>query len=159
MQQYWDSQIDFEVLAGASMAAKRTMSQSLVMLTQFLDNQNLAQALSEMGLYIDFNVIFKMWMEASEWKSSQDIVKPMPPEVKARRDANSPAAIAQMRNQAQQQASDTKFQQRQEIEDQSTNNRIKRDLVIASAKASGLSETVEGQPSTAGLAGQEPTVE
>jgi len=159
MQRYWDSQIDFEVLAGASMSAKRTMSQSLVMLTQFLDNQNLATALSDMGLYIDFNVIFKMWMEASEWRNSDDIVKPMPPEVKARRDANSPAAIAQMRNQAQQSAMDQKFAQKQEIEDQSTNNRIKRDLVIASAKASGLSETVEGTPSTAGLGGMEPTVE
>jgi hypothetical protein len=159
MQRYWDSQIDFEVLAGASMAAKRTMSQSLVMLTQFLDNQNLASALSDMGLYVDFNVIFKMWMEASEWKNSEDIVKPMPPEVKARRDANSPTAIAQQRTQAAQQQNETKFQQKQEIEDQSTNNRIKRDLVIASAKASGLSETVEGEPSTGGLAGQQPTVE
>jgi hypothetical protein len=98
-------------------------------------------------------------MEASEWRNSDDIVKPMPPEVKARRDANSPAAIAQMRNQAQQSAMDQKFAQKQEIEDQSTNNRIKRDLVIASAKASGLSETVEGTPSTAGLGGMEPTVE
>jgi hypothetical protein len=64
-----------------------------------------------------------------------------------------------MRTQSQQQANNDKFAQRQELEDQSSNNRIKRDLVIASAKASGLSETVEGQPSTAGLAGQEPTVE
>jgi hypothetical protein len=64
-----------------------------------------------------------------------------------------------MRTQSQQQANNDKFAQRQELEDQSSNNRIKRDLVIASAKASGLSETVEGVPSTGGLAGQEPTVE
>ena len=44
------------------------------------------------------------------------------------------------------------------MEDQQSNNRIKRDLVIASAKASGLSETVEGEPSTGGLEGQQPQV-
>jgi hypothetical protein len=158
MQRYWDSQIDFEVLAGASMAAKRTMAQSMVMLTQFLDNPQLTQALGEMGLYIDYQVVFKMWMEASEWKSSQDIVKPMPLDLKAKRDANSPAAIAQARTQSQQSAAQQKFAERQELEDQSSNNRIKRDLVIASAKASGLSETVEGEPSTGGLEGQTPTI-
>jgi hypothetical protein len=158
MQRYWDSQIDFEVLAGASMAAKRTMAQSLVMLTQFLDNPQLTQALGEMGLYIDYQVIFKMWMEASEWKSSQDIVKPMPPDIQKKRDANSPAAMNAQRMQMMQQTNNDKFAQRQELEDQSSNNRIKRDLVIASAKASGLSETVEGEPSTGGLEGQTPTI-
>jgi hypothetical protein len=57
-----------------------------------------------------------------------------------------------------QQQTDQKFQQKQELEDQSSNNRIKRDLVIASAKASGLSETVLGEPSTGGLEGQMPSV-
>ena len=159
MQQYWDAQIDFEVLAGASMAAKRTMAQSMVMLTQFLDNPQLTQALGEMDLYIDYNVVFKMWMEASEWKNGQDIVKPMPADKKAKRDANSPAAQNAARMQAQQQQNQSKFAQKQEMEDQQSNNRIKRDLVIASAKASGLSESVLGEPSTGGLQGQLPTVE
>jgi hypothetical protein len=158
MQDYWDAQHDFEVLAGASMSAKRTMAQSMVMLTQFLDNPQLTQALGEMNLYIDYDVIFKMWMEASEWKNGQDIVKPMPPEMIAKRDANSQAAIAQQRAAAAQQSTEQKFVQKQELEDQSSNNRIKRDLVIASAKASGLSETVEGVPSTGGLQGQTPTI-
>jgi hypothetical protein len=61
--------------------------------------------------------------------------------------------------QAQQQQNQSKFAQKQEMEDQQSNNRIKRDLVIASAKASGLSETVLGEPSTGGLQGQMPTVE
>jgi len=158
MQDYWDSQHDFEVLAGASMAAKRTMAQSMVMLTQFLDNPQLTQALGEMNLYIDYDVIFKMWMEASEWKNGQDIVKPMPPEMVQKKEANSKAAMQQQQMAAQQQATNQKFEQRQELNDQSTNNRIKHDLVIASAKASGLSETVEGEPSTGGLEGQTPTI-
>ena len=100
MQEYWDATMDFEVLAGASMSAKRTMAQSMVMLTQFLDNPQLQTALSDMGLYIDFDVVFKMWMEASEWKNGNDIVKKMPPEMQAKKDANSPAALNQMKIQA-----------------------------------------------------------
>lgn len=159
MQDYWDAVMDFEVLAGAAMSAKRTMAQSMVMLTQFLDNPQLQSALSEMGLYIDFQVVFKMWMEASEWKNGDDIVKKMPAEMQAKKDANSPAALNAAKMQAANQSTQQKFQQKQELEDQSSNNRIKRDLVIASAKASGLSETVEGEPSTGGLEGMQPTIE
>jgi hypothetical protein len=158
MQEYWDAVMDFEVLAGASMSAKRTMAQSMTMLTQFLDNPQLADALSKQGKKIDFNVIFHMWMEASEWKNANDIVIPMTPEEIAEQKANSPAAMNQAKMQAQGQSVQQKFEQKQELEDQSSNNRIKRDLVIASAKASGLSETVEGEPSTGGLQGQTPTI-
>jgi hypothetical protein len=159
MQDYWDAQIDFEVLAGASMSAKRTMAQSMVMLTQFLDNPQFGSSLADINEeYIDYKVIFDMWMEASEWKNGMDIIKPMTPAMKAKRDANSPAAQNAAKQQASQQNTEQKFAQKQEMEDQSSNNRIKRDLVIASAKASGLSESVEGEPSTGGLQGQMPNV-
>ena len=82
----------------------------------------------------------------------------MPPEMVQKKEANSKAAMQQQQMAAQQQATNQKFEQRQELNDQSTNNRIKHDLVIASAKASGLSETVEGEPSTGGLEGQTPTI-
>lgn len=158
MQDYFDAEMDFEVLAGASMSAKRTMAQSMVMLTQFLENPQLTSALSDMGLYIDYDVVFKMWMEASEWKNGQDIVKKMPPAMQAKKDANSAAAQNAQKAQISMQMNDHKFQQKQDLSNQQANERIQRDLVIASAKASGLSETVEGQPSTGGLEGQQPSV-
>ena len=160
MQDYWDAKQDFEVLAGASLAAKRTMAQSMVMLTQFLDNPQFSEALADVNEeYVDYKVIFDMWMEASEWKNGQDIIKPMTAAMKEKRAANSKAAQMQAQAQQSQQATNQKFAQKQELEDQSSNNRIKRDLVIAAAKASGLSETVEGEPSTGGLEGQTPNVE
>jgi hypothetical protein len=159
MQDYWDAVMDFEVLAGASMSAKRTMAQSMTMLTQFLDNPQLADSLAKQGKKIDFFAIFKMWMEASEWKNGNDIVVDMTPEEIQEQKANSPAALNAQKIQAGQQSVEQKFQQKQDLEDQSTNNRIKRDLVIASAKASGLSESVLGEPSTGGLEGMQPTVE
>lgn len=159
MQDYWDATMDFEVLAGASMSAKRTMAQSMVMLTQFLDNPQLSTSLAKQRKKIDFLTIFKMWMEASEWKNGNDIVVPMTAAEIAEEKANSPAAMNAMKTQGAQQLKDQQFAQKQQMEDQSSNNRIKRDLVIASAKASGLSETVEGEPSSGGLEGQTPTVE
>jgi hypothetical protein len=93
MQEYWDAAMDFEVLAGASMSAKRTMAQSMVMLTQFLDNPQFGTSLADINEeYIDYKVIFDMWMEASEWKNGMDIIKPMTAAMKAKREANSPAA-------------------------------------------------------------------
>src|SRR6202453_1991705 len=159
MQDYWDAVMDFEVLAGAAMSAKRTMAQSMTMLTQFLDNPQLADSLQKQGKKIDFLTIFKMWMEASEWKNGNDIVVNMTPEEIQEAKANSKAALQQQAMQAKQQGDQQKFAQKQEMEDQSSNNRIKRDLVIASAKASGLSEAVEGEPSTGGLEGQMPQVQ
>jgi hypothetical protein len=158
MQDYWDAIMDFEVLAGAAMSAKRTMAQSMTMLTQFLDNPQLGESLAKQGMKIDFLTVFKMWMEASEWKNGNDIVIPMTPDEIKEQKANSPAALNAAKMQAGQQSVEQKFQQKQDLEDQSTNNRIKRDLVIASAKASGLSESVEGEPSTGGLEGQQPQV-
>jgi len=159
MQDYWDANIGFEVLAGASLAAKRTMAQSMVMLTQILDNPQIAEQLADINEeYIDWDTILRMWLEASEWKNYSDIVKPMTAAMKQKRAANSKAALMQQQVQAKQQDAQQKFQQKSQLEDQSSNNRIKRDLVIAAAKASGLSETVEGEPSTGGLEGQMPNV-
>jgi hypothetical protein len=158
MQEYWDSNIQFEILAGASMSARRTMAQSMVMLTQILENPQLLEMLAVDGKKIKVEPIISMWMEASEWKNGNDIVVDMTEEEKAERKANSKAAMQQQQMAIKQQDTQQKFQQKSELEDQSSNNRIKRDLVIAAAKASGLSETVEGEPSSGGLEGQLPSV-
>jgi hypothetical protein len=80
IQSFHDSQIEYEVLAGSSLAAKRTMAQSMVMLTQILDNPQIQQSLADINQeYIDFKPIISMWLEASEWKNKNDIIKKMTP--------------------------------------------------------------------------------
>ena len=159
LQQFHDAQIEYEVLAGSSLAAKRTMAQSMVMLTQILDNPQIQQSLAEINEeYIDFKPIISMWLEASEWKNKNDIIKKMSPEMIQKRAANSKAALMQQQQQAKQQGDAQKFQQKQQLEDQASDNRIKRDITREAAKASGLSEAVEGEPSAGGLQGQLPTV-
>jgi hypothetical protein len=159
IQEYHDAQIEYEVLAGSSLAAKRTMAQSMVMLTQILDNPQIQQSLADINEeYIDFKPIINMWLEASEWKNKNDIVKPMTDKMKQKRDANSKAAIMQQQIQAKQQGEQQKFQQKQQLEDQASDNRIKRDITREAAKTSGMSQAVNGTPSAAGIQGQLPTV-
>ena len=69
------------------------------------------------------------------------------------------AALQAQAMQAKQQGDQQKFVQKQQLEDQASDNRIKRDITREAAKASGMSETVEGTPSTQGLEGQMPVVE
>ena len=159
IQSFHDSQIEYEVLAGSSLAAKRTMAQSMVMLTQILDNPQIQQSLADINQeYIDFKPIISMWLEASEWKNKNDIIKKMTPQMIQQRQQNSKAALMQQQVQAKQQSESQKFQQKQQLEDQASDNRIKRDITREAAKASGMSEAVEGEPSAGGLQGQLPTV-
>jgi hypothetical protein len=159
LQEFHDAQIEYEVLAGASLAAKRTMAQSMVMLTQILDNPQIQQMLAEAGKKIQIEPIINMWMEASEWKNKNDIVVDMTPDEIKRRDANSKAALQAQAVQAKQQSDQQKFAQKQQLEDQSSDNRIKRDITREAAKTSGLSEAVNGTPSQAGIQGDLPTIE
>jgi hypothetical protein len=159
LQEYHDAQIEYEVLAGSSLAAKRTMAQSMVMLTQILENPNLQEMLAQDGKKIKMEPIIAMWMEASEWKNKNDIVVDMTPAEKAERKANSKAALQAQMVQAKQQGDQQKFAQKQQLEDQASDNRIKRDITREAAKASGMSEAVEGTPSPGGLQGMLPTVE
>jgi hypothetical protein len=159
LEEFHNAQIEYEVLAGASLAAKRTMAQSMVMLTQILDNPQIQQSLADINEeYIDFKPIIKMWLEASEWKNGNDIIKPMTQAMKDKRNANSKAAQMQAQMQMKQQSEQQKFTQKQILEDQASDNRIKRDITREAAKASGMSQTVEGVPSQAGLQGTLPTV-
>lgn len=159
IQAYHDAQIEYEVLAGSSLAAKRTMAQSMVMLTQILDNPQIQDALADINEeYIDFKPIITMWLEASEWKNKNDIIRKMTPEMIQKRRMNSKAALMQQQVQAKQGMENQKFQQKQQLEDQASDNRIKRDITREAAKVSGLSEAVEGTPNPQGLEGQMPTV-
>lgn len=159
IQKFHDAQIEYEVLAGSSLAAKRTMAQSMVMLTQILDNPQIQEQLAEINEeYIDFKPIINMWLEASEWKNNDDILKPMTDVMKQKRAANSKAALMQQQAAMKQQGEQTKFNQKQQLEDQASDNRIKRDITREAAKTMGADQAINGEPSARGLQGDMPTV-
>lgn len=158
-QKFHKAKMEFEVLAGASLSAKRTMAQSMTLITQIFQNPGLQENLAEISEeYIDFKPILEMWMEASEWKNKLDIIKPLTPQMKEKQKQKSEAAQAQSKMAQQTQLNDQKFQQKQQLEDQSNDNRIKRDIVREAFRDNGMSEATEGLPSSGGLEGQEPQI-
>lgn len=155
MQDFHDAKYEYEVLAGASLAAKRTMAQSMTLITQIFSQPNIQENLADINEeYIDFKPILSMWMEASEWKNKQDIIKPMTAKMKQKRAAAQQAAQQQTKAAIQQQSDQQKFQQKQQLEDQATEGRIKRDLVRESFRKSAGEEAATGEPNPAGLGGE-----
>lgn len=160
MQEFHNAVHEYEVLAGASLAAKRIMAQSMTLITQIFQQPQIQENLAEInGEYIDFKPILNMWMEASEWKNRQDIIKPLTPEMLQRRQQQSQAAMAAQQANSKQTLEQQKFEQKQQLDDQATDNRIKRDIVREAFRNSAMSEAVAGLPSAGGLGGEEPTVE
>jgi hypothetical protein len=159
LQAYHDAKMEYEVLAGASLAAKRTMAQSLTLITQIFENPTIQQNLAEInGEYIDFKPILSMWMESSEWKNKQDIIKKLTPEMKQNMAQKSQAAQQSSKMQQQVQLNQLKFQQKSQLEDQSNDNRIKRDIVREAFRNDSMNEAVQGSPSAGGIEGQMPQI-
>jgi hypothetical protein len=157
LQSFHDSRMEYEVLAGASLAAKRTMAQSMTLLTQILENPQIQDSLADINEeYIDWKVICDMWIEASEWKDKNDIIKPMTDKMKQKRQEQSQAAQAQSKAAITQQTNDQKFKQKQMLEQQSYDNRVKRDIVVSAFRDNALSQATEGVSSSSGLDGMMP---
>lgn len=161
LQDFHDAKIEYEVLAGASLSAKRIMAQSLTLITQIFENPSIQQSLAEINEeYVDFKPILEMWMEASEWKNKQDIIKPLTPAMKLKMQQKSEAAQQQSKAAVAGQLQDQKFQQKQQLESQANDGRIQRDIVREAFRNSAMSQAVQGQPSAGGLSGsgETPTV-
>jgi hypothetical protein len=160
LQEFHSSVIDFEVLAGASLSAKRTMSQSMTLIEQIFTNPSVQENLAEINQeYVDVKQILKMWMEASEWKDFDSIVKPMTQDMIQRRQAQSEAAQAQSKAAVQTNLLDHKAALSAQQQQADADNRIKRDLVVEAFRNSGQQEATEGTPSFGGIDGSQATVE
>jgi len=151
--------VEYEVLAGSALAAKRTMSQSMTLISQIFENPTIQQNLADINEeYVDFKQILKMWMEASEWKDFNDIVKPMTEKMKQKRQADSQAAQQQSKGALQQRISQQNAQQKAQLENQSTANRIKERLVVGAVLNSAKGEANEGAPTVEGLGGAQESI-
>jgi len=100
-----------------------------------------------------------MWMEASEWKNFNDIVKPLTAEMKQKQAAKSQAAQQQSKLATQQAMSQQNFVQKQQLQNQAAQDRIQKDLIVGAFRNSAMSEATEGEPAPEGVEGSEPTVE
>lgn len=110
--------IEYEVLAGAKLGAKKEMAQALPIVIQLLNNPTFVANANDAGYQFDAPAIFKSFVDAAGWKFSQPFLRKMTPQEKQKHDANSPAAMQQQQLAAQQKMAQDKFQQEQTLENQ-----------------------------------------
>jgi hypothetical protein len=113
-----NAKVEYEVLAGSSLGAKKEMAQALPIMIQLLNNPTFVANANDAGYQFDAPAIFQAFVDAAGWKFSQAFLRMMTDPEKARHQANSPAALqaAQQKNAMDMQQQ--KFQQEQVTENQ-----------------------------------------
>ena len=91
-QDFMDSVVKFDTLAGTRLAAKNKMAQALPFLLEVFGNQALVQQLSETGWKVNALELVNMVLEMSEWKNQRDLVVKMTDEEKQTMQQNNAAA-------------------------------------------------------------------
>lgn len=116
--QFRSANLEYEVLAGSKLGAKKEMAQALPIIIQLLNNPTFVANANDAGYQFDAPAIFKAFTDAAGWKFSQNFLRKMTPEEKERHQANSPAAIQAAQAQNAQQMQKAQFEHDTQIENQ-----------------------------------------
>jgi hypothetical protein len=116
--QFREARIEYEVLAGAKLGAKKEMAQALPIVIQLLNNPTFVANANDAGYQFDAPAIFKAFVDAAGWKFTQAFLRRMTEEEKQKHQANSPAALQQSQQKAAAMMGQQKFQQDKQLEDQ-----------------------------------------
>jgi hypothetical protein len=106
-----EGRMEYEVLVGAKLGAKKEMAQFLPVMIQLMTAPAFNQGIADANYVWDPIAIFKQFSAAAGWKYAQAFLRPMTPQEIQKKEANSPAALAARQQQAQQQQEGQKFQQ------------------------------------------------
>jgi len=145
---YLNARFKFDVLAGAHLAAKQQMAQSMVMMIQLFENPPLMEQLALQGKKVNIEELFHMLHDMSGFKNYYDIIQPMTPADEQRKQQSNPAVIAA---QSQQAKSNQDFQHKQALIDQENEARAARDVLRMQLEHASRGETVEGQTTPTGF--------
>jgi hypothetical protein len=115
---YRNAKVEYEVLAGANLGAKKEMAQALPIMIQLLNNPVFTANANDAGYQFDAVAIFQAFTDAAGWKFSQAFLREMTPEEKQKHDANSPAALQAAQAKSTQDAQMRQFEQEQTLENQ-----------------------------------------
>jgi hypothetical protein len=83
VEDYFNAKLQYEILAGARLAAKRGMAQALPLISQIFENPQILQDLNQRGWTIDTMELLAMFMEVSDWKNQRTLIRPLTPQEKA----------------------------------------------------------------------------
>lgn len=147
--EFRSSKIEYEILAGAKLGAKKEMAQALPMIIQLLNNPTFVQNANDAGYKFDAVAIFKAFADNAGWKFSQDFLRKMNAQEQAKHDANSPAALQQQQLQAQQQMQTQKFEAAEKLEDQKQLGKAAGEQLRLATEHS-LAQEGTGEPATEG---------
>jgi hypothetical protein len=149
--QFRDAKIEYEVLAGAHLGAKKEMAQALPLLMNLLNNPTFVANVNDGGYIFDGIAIFKAFTDAAGWKFSQDFLRKMTPQEKQKHDANSPAALQANQQAMQQKMQLAQFQHEETLEDQKQMGKAAGEVQRQAVEHATTSEAVEGQPGNTGF--------
>jgi hypothetical protein len=135
---------EFEVLAGSHLAAKGQMAQSLFMMTQVFDNQQMLEQLSLQGKKVNVEELLHMMHDISGFKNYYDIIQDMTPEEIQRKQAQSPGGMLEQKFQNQTKLTDQKAQIQSQVVDQENEARAARDVFRIIAEKSAEPEALLG---------------
>lgn len=113
-----NAKIEYEVLAGAHLGAKKEMAQFMPFVMQLVNNPTLMEQAAESGLKFNFKGWFDTFSDLAGHKFAQNFFVPMQPQEQKQKLMQTPAAIQAAKAQQSQQAEIQKFQQQQQLLDQ-----------------------------------------
>lgn len=148
---YRKAVIDFEVLAGSKLGAKKEMIQALPLMIQLLNNPTFMDNINQRGMTLDGTAIFKNFADGAGYKFSQNFLVPFTPDQLKRYQANSPAAMQQAKMQGAQQMQLKQFQQEMQLEDQKQLGKAGAEVIRQTTQHALNSEEVNGEPGSTGF--------
>jgi hypothetical protein len=146
-----NAKVEYEVLAGSNLGAKKEMAQSLPIMIQLLNNPTFVANANDAGYQFDAPAIFQAFVDAAGWKFSQQFLRMMTEDEKKKHDANSPAAMqaAQQKSALDMQAQ--KFGQEQTMENQKQLGKAGNEAFRASIEKSTQPAMMGGPDQTQGF--------
>lgn len=149
--EFRNAKVEYEVLAGSKLGAKKEMAQALPIIIQLLNNPTFVKNVNDGGYQFDGVAIFKAFTDAAGWKFSQDFLVKMTPEQQQKYDANSPAALQQAQAKSALNAQQQKFAQEEQIEDQKQLGKAGAEVLRSATEHALNSEVTQGQPGNQGF--------
>lgn len=145
-----NAKLEYEVLAGAKLGAKKEMAQALPIIIQLLNNPTFVANANDAGFQFDAPAIFKAFTDAAGWKFSQSFLRPMTDEEKQRHQANSPAALQQAQMASAAKMAQAKFEQEKQLEDQKQLGKAGNEAFRSAIEKSTAPELMNGEPGNQG---------
>jgi hypothetical protein len=146
-----NAKIEYEVLAGAHLGAKRSMAQAIPEYLQLINNPTYTANINDAGYIWDGIAVLDGLNELSGWRFGRPFVRKMTSEEKQKHDANTPAALQQQQLQAQQQNQLLQFQQEEKLEDQRQLGKAGAEVLRQTTEHALTEPETEGLPSSTGF--------